>query len=153
MKKLLTILVVILLPFYMVGQQKTKKIPLTLAKYDDNVKLPLTAEEKAQIIEVYGDYAEKEIFNNENKLKNIKQILRNRVVVKLITNSNEKKACPKLSEVNLFNHYVPSLKRDTTFDPKTFNPLKYDFEFNSRHASMFQVDNTNYYIIIESQNQ
>lgn len=153
MKKLLTILVVILLPTILFGQQKIQKIPLPLAKYDDNIKLPLTAKERSQIIEVYGEYAEKYVFKNATRLRNIKQILRNRVVIKLVTNKKEKKPCPNLSEVSLFDNYVSSLERDRIFDPKTFNPLKYNFEFHSISASMFQVDNTNYYIIIKSQYQ
>jgi len=153
MKKLLTILVVILLPLCLFGQKKTQKIPLPLAKFNENVKLPLTAKERSQIIEVYGEYAEKYIFSNSNRLRDIKQILRNRVVIKMITNRNEQKPCPSLSEVSLFNSFVPSLERDKNFDPNTFNPLKYNFQFHSTSASMFQVDNTNYYIIIKSQYQ
>jgi len=153
MKKLLTILVVILLPISLFGQQKTQKSPLPLAKYDENVKLPLTTKERSQIIEVYGDYAEKYVFSDANRLRNIKQILRNRVVIKLITNKNEKKPCPKLSEVSLFDNYVSGIERDRVFDPKIFNPLKYNFEFHSTSASMIQVDNTNYFITIKSQYQ
>ncbi|MFC0603953.1 hypothetical protein [Winogradskyella pulchriflava] len=153
MKKLLTILVVILLPMIMLGQQTKQKNPLPLAKYDDNVKLPLTAQERAQIIEVYGDSADKYVFNNPHMLKSIKQLLRNRVVIKQIANEDSKKPCPKLSEITLFNSFVTDLERDKIFNPKTFNPLKYNFEFHSRAAAIYQVDGTNYYIIIKSQYQ
>ena len=153
MKKLLTILIVILMPFCVFGQQTQKKHPLPLAKYNDNVKLPVTANERAQIIEVYGELADKFVFNDAHRLKSIKHILRNRVVIKLITDENSKKACLKLSEVSVFNGFVPDLERDETFDPKSFNPLKYNFEFHSRAAGIYQVDNTNYYIIIKSQYQ
>ena len=153
MKKLLTILVVILLPMSIFGQETKQKNPLPLAKFDDNVKIPLTAKERAQIIEVYGDHADKYVFNDPHRLRVIKHILRNRVIIKLITNENEKKACPKLSEVSLFNGFVPDLERDKTFDPNDFNPLKYNFEFYSRASAMYHVDNTNYYIIINSQYQ
>lgn len=153
MNKLLTIIVVILMPMIMLGQQTKQKKPLPLAKYDDNVNLPLTAQERAQIIEVYGDYAEKHIFSKPHRLKSIKQLLRNRVEIKLISNENDKKPCPKLSEVSLCDGFVSDIKRDETFNPSTFNPLKYNFEFHSRAAAMYQVDNTNYYIIIKSQYQ
>ncbi len=153
MKKLLTILVVIMMPIVVFGQQKIKKQPIPLAKYDDNVNLPLTAEERAQIIEVYGEFANKYVFSNENRLKSIKHILRNRVVFKKITDTNEMKECPLLSEVSLFNKYVPTLKRDEVVDPENFNPLKYNFQFYTTEASMVKVDNTDYYIIIKSQHE
>ena len=153
MKKLLLFVVVILLPVSIFGQQSKQKIPLPLAKYGDNVKLPLTLKERNQILEVYGDFADKYVFSNPNMLKNIKQLLRNRIVIKQVFNENERKVCEKLSEVSLFNPYVKDLKRDDTFNPSTFNPLKYNFEFHALSASMFQVDNTNYYIIIKSQHQ
>lgn len=153
MKKLLLILTVIIMPFGVSGQQSNHKNPLPLAKYDDNVSLPLTANERAQIIEAYGDYADKYVFNNPHRLKSIKHILRNRVVIKLVTDEKNKKAAPKLSEVSVFNGFVSDLKRDKTFNPNNFNPLKYNFEFYSRAAAMYQVDNTNYYIIIKSQFQ
>ena len=153
MNKLFTILIVILLPICISGQQKVRKQPLPLAKFEDNVKLPLTSKERSQITEVYGEYADKYIFNNENRLRGFKQILRNRVVIKKITDKNEIKECPNLSEVPLFKKFAPELKRDDNFNPKEFNPLKYSFAFYSASASMYQVDNTNYYIIIKSQHQ
>ena len=81
MKKLFTILSLILIPLCVSGQQSKQKNPLPLVKYDDNVKLPLTAKERSQIIEVYGDYAEKHVFSNPQRLKSIKHILRNRVEI------------------------------------------------------------------------
>ena len=153
MKKLLTIIVFIFIPFFVSGQESKQKNPLPLAIYNDNVKLPLTAKERSQIIEVYGDSAEEIVFSNPHRLKSIKHILRNRVVIKMITNDDNKKPCPKLSEVTIFNGYVANLERDKTFNLNNFNPLKYNFEFYSRAAAMYQVDNTNYYIIIKSQYQ
>ncbi|WP_299115138.1 hypothetical protein [uncultured Winogradskyella sp.] len=153
MNKLLTILVVLLLPMSVFGQQTKQKQPLPLAKFNDNVKLPLSSKERAQITEVYGEHAEKYVFSKPFQLKSMKQLLRNRVVIKQITDENERKVCPKLSEIPLFTSFVSDLKRDTEFNPNTFNPLKYNFEFHSINASMYQVDGTNYYIIIKSQYQ
>jgi hypothetical protein len=153
MKKLLTILFIILLPLNLIGQESKQKNPLPLAKFNDNVNSPLTAKERAQIIEVYGDYADKYIFSKPHRLKSMKQLLRNRIVIKLILDENSKKPCTKLSEVALCDGFVSNLKRDEFFNPNTFNPLKYNFEFYSRAASIYQVDNTNYYIIVKSQYQ
>lgn len=154
MKKLLIILTILLIPFSVTAQQsKKKQSPLPLAKYYDNVNLPLTLKERSQIIEVYGKFADKYIFNNPHRLKSVKHILRNRVVIKLITNENDQKECPKLSEIALLNEYVSDIKRDETFKVNNFNPLKYNFEYHSRFGSIYKVDNTNYYIIIKSQYQ
>jgi len=151
MKKLLTILVLIIMPLFVSGQKSHQKHPLPLATYNDNVNLPLTAKERVQIIEVYGESADKLIFSNPHRLKSIKHILRNRVVIKIITDENNKKTCPKLSEVAFFDDRDSEI--DKTFNPNNFNPLKYDFNFYSRGAGMYQVDNTNYYVLIKSQYQ
>lgn len=141
----------ILMPLCVFSQQSNHKNPLPLAKYDDNVKLPLTAIERAQIIEAYGESADKLVFSNPHRLKSIKHILRNRVVIKLITDEGQKKPCPLLSDVT--NPDDLDSKVIETFNPDNFNPLKYNFNFYSRSAGMYQVDNTNYYIIIKSQYQ
>lgn len=153
MKRLLLLIAVIILPISIFGQQKIKKNPLPLATFGDNVKLPLTAQERNQVTEVYGEYADKYVFSKPHMVKTIKQILRNRIVITQITKQDEKKNCTKLSEVSLFNPYVKSLKRDNSFNPQSFNPLKYNFDFYSIGTAMYQVDNTNYYIIIKSQHQ
>ena len=153
MKKFLTILIIVLLPLNVIGQDSKQKNPLPLAKFADNVNSPLTAKERSQIIEVYGDYANKYIFSKPHRLKSMKHLLRNRIVIKLISDENNKKPCTKLSEVELNDGFVSNLKRDESFDPNSFNPLKYNFEFYSRAASIYQVDNTDYYIIIKSQYQ
>jgi hypothetical protein len=134
------------------SQRKIKPQPLPLVKYNTNVNAPLTAKELSQIKEVYGSEAEKEVLNRPQRVKDIKNILRNRVVIKQISGA-ELKPYPLLSEVTLFDAYVPTLKRDTEFNPKEFNPLKYNFNFYSTGAYMYRVDHTNYFIIIKSQHQ
>lgn len=151
MCKFLTIFILLLLPFCSSGQEKGNKIPLKVIEFKDNVDLPLTAKERRQIDEVYGPYAEKYIYNNAFRLKSIKDILRNRVVIELITNKRDQKNCQKLSEIPVFNSFVPDLERDKTFDPQNFNPLKFNFAFHSKGSTIYQVDNTNYFITIESQ--
>ena len=141
------------MPLSMFSQQSTKKQPLPLAKFNDNVNLPLTSNERAQIIEAYGESADKLVFNNAHRLKSIKHILRNRVTVELITDEKNKKACPKLSEVANFSTVDSDSKTNKVFNPANFNPLLYGLEFYTRAAAMYQVDNTNYYIIIKSQYQ
>jgi hypothetical protein len=153
MKKLIIIITLILIPLYISGQQSEHINPLPLAKYNDNVNLPLTANERAQITEAYGKSADKLVFNNPHRLKSIKHILRNRVEIKLIIDQSNTKPCPKLSEVSFFDGSSSGTKKEEPFNPNNFNPLKYNFDFYSRAASMYQVDQTNYYIIIKSQYQ
>jgi hypothetical protein len=140
------------IPMISLAQNKNLQEPLKLVVYKDNVKAPLTINESAMLQEVYGENLEKEILNRPQRLKDIKNILRNRVVILDVTRkdlSNFK----KLSEVPLFNVYNPSLKRDIVFNKTNFNPLKYDFSFYSRNGSYIRVDNTNYVIKIKSQHQ
>ncbi|GGH46525.1 hypothetical protein [Mangrovimonas yunxiaonensis] len=135
------------------NQQRQNKVPLKVVQYGDNVAAPLTFKEKQQLEEVYGDKLEAYVLNRPQRLKDIKHLLRNRVVYQEIPNPNDQKPCPLLSEVSLFNNYVPDLKRDLVFNQQTFNPLKYNFNFYARGSHMYRVDNTNYFIIIKSQHQ
>jgi len=126
----------------------TKVTPIT---YKDNINIPLNNHELLMINEVYDEYAQQFILDNPNKLKSIKNILRNRVRIyeeKIKDLSN----LQKLSQVPLFKTFNNRLKRDIVFNPNTFNPLKYDFNYNSRDKTKsYRVDNTNYIIVIYSQ--
>ena len=153
MKKLLLILVVILLPIHLIGQQSKEKHPTPLVKFGDNVKLPLTTKEKAQIIEVYGEYANEYVFENPHRLRSLKHLLRNRIVYKTMSDNEDKKPYVNLSEVPLNNAFVEGLKRDVTFNAKNFNPLKYNFNLFTKRGGMYRIDGTNQYIIIKSQYQ
>ena len=155
MKKILLLGIVGLFSTMSIAQNTSqiKRTPLPLAVYGDNLDAPLTQKERGFILEVYGDYAQKYVFDNPQRLKAIKQILRNRVKVQQALDEKMKKPCPKLSEVELNMAFNAALKRDEFFNPSTFNPLKYNFKFYSQGAAMYKVDNSNYYIIINSQYQ
>jgi hypothetical protein len=155
MKKILLLGIVGLFCTVAIAQNKSrvKRHPLPLAVYGDNLDSPLTQKERGFILEVYGDYAQKYVFDNPQRIKAIKQILRNRVKIEQIWDERMKKPCPKLSEIELNMAFNSALKRDEFFNPSTFNPLKYNFNFYSRGAAMYEVDNSNYYIIINSQHQ
>lgn len=127
--------------------------PLPVIDYDVNLNKPLTTVELSQIKEVYGDKTDEYVLNRPQRLKDIKNILRNRIQYKLAEPGTIIKECPLLSEVPLFNNYVSNLNRDVDFNPTTFNPLKYKFSFYTRGASIYKVDNTDYYIMINSQYQ
>ncbi|NRD24863.1 hypothetical protein HNV10_16535 [Winogradskyella litoriviva] len=153
MKKLFAIMAFALLPLLVFGQKSQGQQPLPVIEFRDNVKLPLTALERAQIDEVYGEYAEKYIYSDPFRLLSVKNILRNRVVIELVSEDTKTKDCTLLSEVTMFNSFVKDVERDEVFNPENFNPLKYNFRFYSRSAALYHVDNTNYYILIKSQYQ
>ncbi len=131
--------------------KKTNQQPLPVVTYDSNVDAPLTTKELKFINEVYGDKTQEDILNHPQRVKDIKNILRNRVTYRRVDNPAKFKECKSLSEVPLFDDYVVDLDRDIVFNPETFNPLKYEFNFYSRSGEHYKVDNTNYYIFISSQ--
>lgn len=104
----------------------------------------------AKIQEVYGDKTQELVINDPIRLDFLNDLLDNRIqIIESPLNDNEKE--PKLSSIELLNKYNPALKRDVDFDPLSFNPLKYNFNFFPKAASVYRVDNTNYLIVIKAQ--
>ena len=120
--------------------------------FNQNTNNPFTSVELNKLKEVYGPHLDKEILNRPSRVLFMKEILRNRVNVKLEKNILNHKPCPLLSEIPLFNVFVSSLKRDLVFDKNNFNPLKYNFQFHAHSIQRFRVDNTDYFITIKPQN-
>ena len=135
------------------AQSNNQSQPLPVIQYKANVDSPLTSIERRQLEEVYGNKLNSYILSKPQRLKAIKNILRNRIEIVEFSDPRDQKESQLLSEVSLFNYYVPELKRDLVFNKNTFNPLKYNFSFYSRGASMYRVDNTNYFILIKPQHQ
>lgn len=134
------------------SQSKTKQEPLSILVYNENVEPSLTASEMVKIQDVYGDKTEAYVLSNSQRVKDIKNILRNRVDI-VDAGPKDLSTLPKLSQVELLNDYVPNVTRDFNFTPENFNPLKYKFNFYSRNSEIYWVDNTTYYIQIKSQYQ
>lgn len=149
MKLILITSIVTLLSFSGFAQKSQPKEPLPLATYNDNLESPLTAKEKMQIEEVYGNEADKYVYKNSQRLKEIKHILRNRVVVEYYENKDLTSITP-LSEVPLLNAINKNMKRDYNFDAENFNPLKYAFHFFSSEKQIiyYRANNTQYLIKI-----
>ena len=42
---------------------------------------------------------------------------------------------------------------DTSYNPSTFNPLKYNLKFFGKGQSIYRIGNTNYFITIKSQHE
>lgn len=129
--------------------QNHKDLKTPVVAYKNNVNLPLSADERELIKEVYQEEYNL-ISDNSERLRFIKNLLRNRVDVRVL--NDFPKQVKLLSEVSLFNKYNAKLKRKM-FDKDDFNPLSYNFDFYSKTTQIYRVDNTNYYIIIKSQYQ
>ena len=138
---------------YNCNSQNTKKryFPLEVVSYDDNVNTPFTADEMLQLKEVYGASLDKEILSRPNRVLSMKNLLRNRIVIKNLPNLKDHKKYILLSKVPLFDAFVTTLERDSVFNPQEFNPLKYVFSFYSLGEHFYRVDGTDYYIYIKSQ--
>ena len=115
-----------------------------------NLDGELTKEEKQFIDAVFGDKANKLVYNNSNFLKSLKHLLRNRIsIIKVNSNSKAKKG-KLLSQVPFSNDFINQEKENFTTIEK-FNPLKYKMNFFSKGTYMYVIDNTDYVIQITSQ--
>ena len=111
-----------------------------------NVDYPFTSQELSFIENAFDDETLKRI----NKIKPleiyVKDILRNRVQIlnkKYQTNEN----IPKLSSVSTFT----TIKK---FNTNNFNPLLYNFDFDSQKSQIYRVDGTDLVInIIPKENK
>jgi len=147
--KLLLLLPLLFLSFSSFSQEKTN----TKIDFPENVNAPLTSTEKEMIKEVYKSEAKSMVFDNESFLKDIKHLLRNRIVIYEENNAKGQKKCKLLSEVALFDDYNKNLERDKTFDLENFNPLKYKLDFFANGTYLYRIDGTNYFIQVTSQHR
>jgi len=118
--------------------------------FNRNVNIPLNNVEMKMLKDVYGESLKENILNNPQRLKSIKNIIRNRVEV--VTMFDYPKDYKLLSQIPLFDKYNKSIKIKK-FNVSEFNPLKYSFDFYANSTQVFRVDKTNYYIVIKSQHQ
>ena len=119
-----------------------------IVDYPDNIRLPFTNLEIQKLKYIYGDQLKKYVLDKPSRVKDIKHILRNRVViqneeVKDISNY------PLLSTISVFDVFNNSIQFPL-FNKDNFNPLIYNFNFNSKTRLIYRVDNTNYLIVIKS---
>ncbi len=91
------------------------------------------------------------VLNNPEFLKDIKHLLRNRIEIYEEADVSKQKKTKLLSQVSLNKTYNSNLKRDLSFNRDTFNPLKYQLDFFEKGTYLYQIDNTNYFILVTSQ--
>jgi hypothetical protein len=119
-----------------------------VVEYPDNTHLPFTASEIKKLEYVYGKDLQKHILNRPSRVLDIKDIFRNRFFiqkedVKDISNY------PLLSTVLVFDIFNKGMEIPM-FTLDNFNPLVYNFNFNSKSRLIYRVDNTQFLIIIKS---
>jgi len=113
-----------------------------------NIQLPFTNLEIQKLEYVYGDKLKKYVLDKPSRVKDIKHIFRNRV---LVQNEDVKDISnyPLLSSVPVFDVFNNKIIAPS-FNKGSFNPLVYNFNFNSKRRLIYRVDNTNYLIVIKS---
>ena len=129
-------------------QSKSNRVGVS---YGSNVDNALRKDELKKIKDVFGDRTNDLILSNPNYLKDIKNLLRNRIRIFEIKDVSKQKKTKLLSQVPLNTTYNPDLSRDLEFKLESFNPLKYQFDFFSKGTYLYQIDDTNYFIQISSQ--
>ena len=105
-----------------------------------NVDYPFTSQELSFIENAFDDETLKRIKKIKPLEKYVKDILRNRVQIlnkKYQTNEN----LPKLSSVST----ITTIKK---FNTNNFNPLLYNFDFDSQKSQIYRVDGTDLVINI-----
>ena len=134
-------ILIFVLSFYLTAFSQEKKTNSWITEYPKNIALPLTNLEIKKIEAAFEDelYLNR-IYSSKSLITDIKDILRNRVSIEL-ENIKDISHLPLLSSLNF--------KVKTKFDLRNFNPLLYDFDFQSKTQKMFRVDDTNYIIIVK----
>ena len=116
------------------------------ANSEKNVDYPLTSQELSFIENAFDDETLKRINKIKPLEKYVKDILRNRVQIlnkKFQINEN----LTKLSSVSTFT----IIKK---FNTNNFNPLLYNFDFDSQKSQIYRVDGTDHIInIIPKENR
>jgi len=107
---------------------------------DENVDYPLTEQELLFIKTAYNEEAFNRIITIKALKQNIKDILRNRVQI-LTKSYYLTESLPKLSSIS--NSNTPKI-----FNKNNFNPLLYDFDFESPKSQIYRVDGTGFIINI-----
>ena len=125
--------------FSFIFSQSDKHNPWII-ELGESVTNPLTNQEIRFIKSALGEAAYNRIINIKALEQNIKDILRNRVQI-LTKRYFPSEKFPKLSSISNSNS-------SQIFNKYNFNPLFYDFDFESLESQVYRVDGTDYIINI-----
>ena len=89
-----------------------------LIVFNDNTSSEFTVDELNKLTAVYGPALKNEILERPTRVLAIKEILRNRVVLKELTDPRSHKPCPMLSEVPLFDSFCYKTQKRCGFQPQ-----------------------------------
>ena len=130
-----------------IAQNDSNSQQTWITQYPSNVELPLSHDERIKLDNAYGSELKNQILDRPIRVKDIKDILRNRIDI-YQENIKDVSTIPLLSNVPIFNIYTHKLNRPV-FNRNNFNPLLYNFNFFLKTKQIYRVDNTNYLIVIK----
>ncbi len=103
--------------------------------------------------EVFGAENVSEILGNARLADMYIDFFENRITyIKQTQIADVSKGYMKLSEIEIENTFNSNIQRDRQFNPVTFNPFKYKLSFFPKSTQYIRVDNTDYMIVVHSQN-
>ena len=129
------------------AQNNIKKQTDWITHYPDNINIPFTNSELAKLKMAYGNQLENQILDRPVRVKDVKDIFRNRIII-YQENIKDLTKIPLLSQVPIFTIYNDKISTPV-FDKNNFNPLLYNFNFFSKTKQIYRVDNTNFLIVIK----
>ena len=131
----------------LIAQNDFKKHDKWITHYPSNVDLPFSKSELKKLEEAYGQNLNDQILDRPIRVKDIKDILRNRVNI-YQENIKDLSTIPLLSNIPTFDIYNHKLNRPV-FNRNNFNPLLYNFNFFLKTKQIYRVDNTNFLVVIK----
>jgi len=131
----------------LIAQNDFKKHNEWVTHYPSNVDLPFSKSELKKLEEAYGQNLNDQILDRPIRVKDIKDILRNRVNI-YQENIKDISTIPLLSNIPTFDIYNHNLNRPI-FNRNDFNPLLYNFNFFLKTKQIYRVDNTNFLVVIK----
>jgi len=131
----------------LIAQNDFKKHNEWVTHYPSNVDLPFSKSELKKLEEAYGQNLNDQILDRPIRIKDIKDILRNRIHI-YQENIKDVSTIPLLSNVPTFDIYNYNLNRPI-FNRNDFNPLLYNFNFFLKTKQIYRVDNTNFLVVIK----
>ena len=131
----------------LIAQNDFKKHNEWVTHYPSNVDLPFSKSELKKLEEAYGQNLNDQILDRPIRIKDIKDILRNRVNI-YQENIKDLSTIPLLSNIPTFDIYNHKLNRPV-FNRNNFNPLLYNFNFFLKTKQIYRVDNTNFLVVIK----
>jgi len=126
----------------------------TVFSFSQNkLKTTFTSTEiKDFVIEVFQNEANELVFNSNSKRLQLITVFLNRQFSIAYHPQYSGKKFKQLSGLGINNKYNKNLSIDQSYNPRTFNPLKYKFPLSSKSKEMYRIGRTDYIITINTLN-